>query len=137
MNHVIATLIICLAALSATLDAAPEESEPDSSTRLPDTYAKNYLVAASTLSPDKQFAVNYPKRNTEEFPEGKDYIVSLQPFAVIGSLETKWPYFQHENRGGISAKWSGDSSVALVTLDSRWVRATSSYWNSAAKSWSG
>jgi hypothetical protein len=91
-----------------------------SSAGLPEAYAKNYLVAASTLSPDKRLAVMYPKRDPEEFAEGKDYVVSLRPFAVVGSLDTKWPYFYHKNHAGISATWSGNSSVALVTIDSKW-----------------
>ena len=32
----------------------------------------------------------------------------------------KWPYFQNESNGGISAEWSNDSSVALVTLAVKW-----------------
>ena len=96
------------------------EPETDSSADLPEAYGNNYLVAASTLSPDKRLAVIYPKRDPEEFPKGKDYIVSLQPFAVLGSLDTKWPYFYHENHAGISAEWSSDSSIALVTIDSKW-----------------
>jgi len=103
-----------------TLYAAGEELESDSSAGLPRAYAKDYLVAASTLSPDKKLAVMYPKRDPEEFAEGKNCTVSLQPFAVLGSLDTKWPYFYHENHAGIGAEWSNDNSVALVTIDSKW-----------------
>ena len=39
---------------------AAEETEEDSAEGLPDSYAKNYLVARSTMSPDKKFAVIYP-----------------------------------------------------------------------------
>ena len=62
----------------------------------------------------------YPKADSEEFPEGKNYFVALQPFAILGALETKYPYFQHESHGGLSAEWSDDSSVALITLGSKW-----------------
>jgi len=64
--------------------------------------------------------VIYPKRDPEEFTEGRDYVVSLQPFAVVGSLDTKWPYFYHESHGGISGEWSDNGSVALITIDSKW-----------------
>ena len=87
---------------------------------LPDQYAKNYLVAASTISPDKKFAVIYPTEDPEEVRHGGNYLVSLQPFAVLGKLDTKWPYFKNESHGGLSADWSDDSSVALVTLDGKW-----------------
>ena len=110
--------------------AANEGSEvagEDSSAGLPEQYAKNYLIARSTISPDKKFAVIYPTLEAEEaaenanHPEGiKNYVVALQPFNVLGELQTKYPYFQNENHGGIGADWSDDSSVALITLDGKW-----------------
>jgi hypothetical protein len=110
--------------------AADQESEAtgeDSSAGLPDDYAKNHLIASSTVSPDKKFAVMYPTLEAEEAAEDanhperiKDHVVALHPFSVLGELQTKYPYFQDENHGGISAEWSNDSSVALVTLDGKW-----------------
>jgi len=114
-----------LCALAA--DEEPEAAGEDSSTGLPDAYAKNYLIAANTISPDKKFAVIYPTLEAEEaandanHPERiKDYIVALQPFAQLGELQTKYPYFQNQNHGGISAEWSDDSSVVLITLHGKW-----------------
>src|SRR5256886_10949829 len=105
----------------------PGAAGEDSSAGLPDQYAKNYLTAASTISPDKKFAVIYPTLEAEETAEDanhperiKDYVVALQPFTVLGELQTKYPYFQNQNHGGISAEWSDDSSVALITLDGKW-----------------
>jgi hypothetical protein len=105
----------------------PEATGEDSSAGLPEEYAKNYLIAASTISPDKKFAVIYPTLEAEEAAEDakhperiKDYIVALQPFTVLGELQTKYPYFQNQNHGGISAEWSDDSSVVLITLDGKW-----------------
>jgi len=109
---------------------ADEEAETpgeDSSTGLPEQYAKDYLIAGSTISPDKKIAVIYPTLASEEDAEDanqleriKDHIVALQPFSLLGELQTKFPYFQNESHGGISAEWSTDSSVALVTLDGKW-----------------
>jgi hypothetical protein len=107
-------IVFCLSAF-----ATDEEGE-DSSAGLPEAYAKDYLIAASTVSPDKKLAVIYPLKDDEEFPTGKNYIVALQPFAILGALETKWPYFKNESHGGLSAEWSDDNSVALVTLDGKW-----------------
>ena len=122
----LAIIIGCgLSALAANDE--PEAAGEDSSAGLLDQYAKNYLTAASTISPDKQFAVIYPTLETEEAAEDanhperiKDYVVALQPFTVLGELQTKYPYFQNQNHGGISAEWSDDSSVALVTLHGKW-----------------
>jgi hypothetical protein len=122
----LAIIIGCgLSVLAA--DEEPEAAGEDSSAGLPDAYAKNYLIAASTISSDKKFAVIYPTLESEEAAEDakhperiKDYIVALQPFTVLGELQTKYPYFQNQNHGGISAEWSDDNSVALVTLDGKW-----------------
>jgi hypothetical protein len=99
---------------------ATDEETEDSSVGLPEAYAKDYLIAASTVSTDKKFAVIYPLKDDEEFPAGKNYIVLLQPFAILGTLETKWPYFKNESHGGLSAEWSDDNSIALVTLEGKW-----------------
>lgn len=115
------TIVACAISCSFSVFAGNEESEAeDSPAGLPEDYAKNYLVAASTISPDKKFAVIYPTTDFSESPEAKDYVVALQPFSILRSLETKWPYFQHESNAGISAEWSDDSSVALITLDGKW-----------------
>jgi hypothetical protein len=108
-------------------DEEPEAAGEDSSAGLSDAYAKDYLVAANTISPDKKFAVIYPTLKSEEAAENenhperiKDCVVALQPFTVLGQLQTKYPYFQNQNHGGISAEWSADNSVALITLDGKW-----------------
>ena len=122
----LAIIIGCgLSALAA--DVEPEAAGEDSSAGLPEQYAKDYLTAASTISPGKKFAVIYPTLEAEEAAEDanhperiKDYVVALQPFTVLGELQTKYPYFQNQNHGGISAEWSDDSSVALITLHGKW-----------------
>ena len=102
-----------------------EEEEKDSSAGLPEKYARDYLIASQTVSPNKKFAVIYPNKAMEDAAsakgtEIKDYLVTLQPFSVLGELQTRYPYFQNESHGGLSAEWSDDSSVALVTLDGKW-----------------
>lgn len=88
---------------------------------LPEEYAKAYVVASDTISPDERFAVIIPKGDPEEMsPAGKNYFVALQPFAIIAALDTKWPDFVGRNHGGIGVEWSRDRSVALVTLASKW-----------------
>jgi hypothetical protein len=47
-------------------------------------------------------------------------VVALQPFRILGALQAEEPYFQHQSHGGISAEWSDDSSVVLITLDGKW-----------------
>jgi hypothetical protein len=112
---------------SSGLIAAETESENDSSAVLPKEYSDKYLIASETVSPDKKFAVIYPKVEVC-FDEGKDvlkddckdYLVALQPFQILCALETKRPHFENKNHGRMSAIWSKDSAVVLVTLDSKW-----------------
>jgi hypothetical protein len=125
-----AVIAACVMGCRFLVLAGDEESQAageDSSAGLPEQYAKDYLIAGSTVSADKKFALIYPKLEAEEASDNanrperiKDYIVALQPFTILGELQTKYPYFQNENHGGISAEWSDDSSVALITLDSKW-----------------
>ena len=104
-------------------EPAEAESETDSSRGLPEKYAKNYLIARDTISPNKKFAVIYPNAAMEDSAsekEIKDYLVAMQPFAVLKALDTQSPYFEHQSHGGLSAEWSDDSSVGLITLDRKW-----------------
>jgi hypothetical protein len=123
-------IVACMVGCGFSILAVDEETETqgeDSSAGLPEQYAKDYLFAGSTVSPDKKFAVIYPTLEAEEaaenanHPEGvKNYVVALQPFTVLGELQTKYAYFQNESHGGIGADWSDDNSVALITLDGKW-----------------
>jgi hypothetical protein len=125
---VIALCIInCGFFAAAAAEEEPTDEGEDSSAELPGEFAKDYLISRNTISPDKKFAVIYPTLKAAEaadeanHPERiKNYLVALEPFAVIKPLETKWPYFQNESHGGLNAEWSDDSSVALITLDAKW-----------------
>src|SRR5687767_12351889 len=104
------------------LIAAEDDAETDSSAGLPQEYAGKYLLATSTLSPDKKIGVMYPK--AELCQEGsekdcKDFLVQLEPFKILATLETKSPHFQNRNHGGIHADWTSDKSAMLVTLESK------------------
>ena len=116
--------VIVTVAVGLTLNAgsawAAEGSEEDSSAGLPPAYAKNYLVARSTMSPDKKFAVIYPTVDFSESKEAKDMLVALKPFSVLAKLPAADLYFQNRSHGGISAQWAKDGSVALIILDSKW-----------------
>jgi hypothetical protein len=123
-------IVACTISCDFCVLAGDEESETageDSSVGLPEQYAKNYLIARSTISPDKKFAVIYPTLEAQEAAENanhpesvKNYVVALQPFNVLGELQTKYPYFQNQNNGGVTGEWSDDNSIALVTLDGKW-----------------
>jgi len=108
-NEIIFTLAIIigcgLSALAA--DDEPEAAGEDSSAGLPDQYAKKLSDSGQHDFAGQEFAVIYPTLEAEEAAEDanhperiKDYVVALQPFTVLGELQTKYPYFQNQNHGG-------------------------------------
>jgi hypothetical protein len=117
---IIASAVSCGFSVLAA-DEESEEAEQDSSAGLPESYAKNYPIARSTISPNKKFAVIYPTRDyAESFDGAKDYLVALEPFRILDPLKTERPYHQSQSHGGLSAEWSDDSSVGLINLDRKW-----------------
>lgn len=110
-------------ALGITDLAGAQGLGSDSSMGLPESYAKDYLLAANTMSPDKKFAVIYPRfeiADRDDRSKLKNYFVRLEPFAIIDELDTAEPYFQNQSNGGISTEWSTDRSVALITWEGKW-----------------
>lgn len=109
------------------LAGAVEDPGNNSPALLPKEISGNYLIARNTISPNRKFAVMYPKfdlcvgqSDDDLKARCKDYLVALQPFRILCELATKWPHFEHKNHGGMSAMWSKDSSIALVTLENKW-----------------
>src|SRR5689334_271299 len=72
------------------------------------------------MSPDKNVAVIYPTLDFSDSKEAKDFLVGLKPFRILAPLPTKFPYFQNESNGGLTADWLDDGAAALITLDSKW-----------------
>ena len=49
-----------------------------------------------------------------------DFVVSLEPSQILAELKSDEPEFKGKSNGGYEIKWAQDSSVALITFDSRW-----------------
>lgn len=118
-HFTIASLCFCLLLNLGGVAGAADKKE-DSSAGLPPDHAKNYLVARNTMSPDEKFAVIYPTLDFSESKDAKDFLVALDPFRVLGALPAEEPYFQNKSHGGISAQWSKENDVVLITLESKW-----------------
>ena len=88
----------------------------------PDYFNLRYVVDPSSVSPNHQFALIYPTRAASFETAGprENFLVALNPFRIVGGIETKEPYFDGENHSGFSATWSPDSSVVLVQIDAKW-----------------
>jgi len=111
------SLALFLSTMICDVAAFAAEDE-DSADGLPAKYAKDYLIASNTISPEREFAVMYPAN--EPKLSDSDYVVALKPFAVLTKLATDRPYFRNENHGSLKATWSGDSSAVLITLGIKW-----------------
>jgi hypothetical protein len=121
------TRVLACAIWPFLVAGAEEDSGNYSSALLPKEFSGNYLVGRNTISPNKRFAVVYPKfdlcvgQSDDDLKERcKDYLVALQPFRILCALDTRWPHFESKSHGGMTAVWSKDSSVVLVTLESKW-----------------
>ncbi len=85
----------------------------------PDAFSTDYFLPKDTVSPNGKYGLIFPDRELSVNP-GRDFIVALDPPQILTLLETDEPEFEGMSHGGYSLEWSGDSSVALVTLDGKW-----------------
>ena len=89
----------------------------------PAEYREDYLMAPSSISPDKKFALIYPKEG-DEFPTSPEsgtadnYLVTLDPFQIVGPLPVG--YFEEINHKGLSVNWAKDSSAAVIVSQGKW-----------------
>src|SRR5882762_8649611 len=89
----------------------------------PTKYREDYLLAPSSISPDKKLALIYPKE-VYEFPTqpesgtADNYLVTLDPFRILGALPVA--YFENINHKGLSVNWAKDSSAAVIVNQGKW-----------------
>jgi len=89
----------------------------------PAEYRADYLLAPSSISPNKKLAFIYPKEG-DEFPTDPEsgtadnYLVTLDPFRIVGPLPVG--YFEEINHKGLSVKWAKDSSAAVIVSEGKW-----------------
>ena len=89
----------------------------------PTKYREDYLLAPSSISPDKKLALIYPKEG-DEFPTqpesgtADNYLVTLDPFRILGALPVA--YFENINHKGLSVNWAKDSSAAVIVNQGKW-----------------
>ena len=89
----------------------------------PAEYREDYLMAPSSISPNKKFALIYPKEG-DEFPTSPEsgtadnYLVTLDPFQIVRPLPVG--YFEEINHKGLSVNWAKDSSAAVIVSQGKW-----------------
>jgi hypothetical protein len=86
----------------------------------PNPFSIGYILRGNTLSPNRRYGVIFPKILLKGKP---DFVVDLKNSAILSAVEVDklvTPYFEHQNRGGLTVSWSSDSTAALVEIDQRW-----------------
>jgi hypothetical protein len=88
----------------------------------PDAFSLDYILEKDTLSPNGKYGFIYADVVLYEMDErlARNFIVALDPPQVLAVLDVESPDFENKSHGGHSIEWSSDSSVALVTLESKW-----------------
>jgi hypothetical protein len=89
----------------------------------PAEYRQDYLLAPSSISPNKKLALIYPKEGNEfptqpESGTADNYLVALDPFRIMGPLPVA--YFENINYKGLSVNWAKDSSAAVIVSQGKW-----------------
>ena len=89
----------------------------------PAEYRQDYLLAPSSISPNKKLALIYPKEGNEfptqpESGTAENYLVALDPFRIMGPLPVA--YFENINYKGLSVNWAKDSSAAVIVSQGKW-----------------
>ena len=82
---------------------------------------KDYQILPSSISPDGQYALIYPKRSVlYQLKEYSLYLVSLNPFRILTIIPLRWSNLAENTHGWYQVNWSKDSSAVLMIEGSKW-----------------
>jgi len=82
---------------------------------------KDYQILPSSISPDGQYALIYPKRSVlYDLKEYSLYLVSLNPFRILTIIPLRWSNLADSSHGWYQVKWSKDSSAVVMIEGAKW-----------------
>jgi hypothetical protein len=82
---------------------------------------KDYQILPSSISPDKQYALIYPKRSAlYDLKEYSLYLVSLNPFRILTIIPLRWSNLAENAHGWYGVNWSKDSKAVVMIEGSKW-----------------
>ena len=94
---------------------------PDVRPGYPDQFHYHYVLPKDTVSPNGKYGLILPDRKLGQGENSfYNFLVSLDPAQILARLDTDSPDFEGRSNGGYEVAWSKDSSVALITLESKW-----------------
>jgi hypothetical protein len=82
---------------------------------------KDYQILPSSISPDGQYALIYPKRSVlYDLKEYSLYLVSLNPFRILTLIPLRWSNLAENAHGWFQVNWSKDSMAVVMIEGSKW-----------------
>jgi hypothetical protein len=82
---------------------------------------KDYQILPASISPDKQYALIYPKRSVlYDLKEYSLYLVALNPFRILTIIPLRWSNLAENTHGWYRVNWSKDSSAVVMIEGSKW-----------------
>lgn len=109
-----------MAALSLQGAAYDEGVEPHPPITFPAKF-KDYQILPETLSPDRKYALIYPRRDVlYSLKDSALYLVALSPFQVLTTIPQQSSNFARNAHGSYQAMWQRDSTAVLVIEGIKW-----------------
>jgi len=82
---------------------------------------KDYQILPSSISPDGQYALIYPKRSVlYELKEYSLYLVSLNPFRILTIIPLRWSNLAENDHGWYQVNWSKNSTAVVMIEGAKW-----------------
>jgi hypothetical protein len=82
---------------------------------------KDYQILPSSISPDKQYALIYPKRSVlYQLKEYSLYLVSLNPFRILTAIPLRYSNLAGNAHGSYAVNWSKDSLAVVMVEGRKW-----------------
>jgi hypothetical protein len=82
---------------------------------------KDYQILPSSISPDGQYALIYPKRSVlYDLKEWTLYLVTLNPFRILTIIPLRWSNLSENAKCWYGVNWSKDSSAVVMIEGSKW-----------------
>ena len=82
---------------------------------------KDYQILPDSISPDKQYALIYPKRSVlYDLKEYSLYLVSLNPFRILTVIPMHRSNLSENAHGSYGVNWSKNSSAVVMIEGTKW-----------------
>ena len=82
---------------------------------------KDYQTLPDSISPDKKYALIYPKRSVlYDLKEYSLYLVNLNPFRILTAIPLRYSNLAEDAHGSYAVNWSKDSLAVVMVEGIKW-----------------